>query len=579
MKTPGWLSFYTKDDQYSREKFAGDLERLRSWYLDRGYINFSIESTQVSITPDKSHVYVVVNVSEGKQFTLREVKLAGDLVVPEEELRLLMVMRPGQTFSRNVLTLTSELLTKRLGNEGYTFANVNGIPEVHNEDDTVTVTFFVDPGKRSYVRRVNFRGNTRTADQVLRREMVQMEGGWASTDKIEQSKVRLERLGFFREVNVETRPVPGTTDQVDVEYAVEEQPSGSLSASVGFAQGSGLILGASVSQNNFLGTGNKVSIAVNTSSFRTLYSFSYLNPYFTLDGISRGFNFFYRQTDFDEGNIQDFTTDAFGGGVTFGYPITFSDRLTFRLGYTNTQVNEGVIPAQEISAFLADEGDQFDAFSLEAGWSRNRLNRGVLATRGSRQSLSLEVAVPPSDLKYYKLSYSGEKYFPLSENLTLRMRTDLGYGDAYGGSGVMPFFEHYFSGGFNSVRGFEANTLGPRNNPAPLDPDQDPAPFGGNVLIEGSAEIIFPTPFVRDQRSIRSSLFLDAGNVFLTERSSGIPDGPEDDVNLSDLRYSVGIGLTWITGFGPLTFSLAKPLNDESGDDTQIFQFSFGQAF
>ncbi len=578
LKQPGLLSWYTKDDQYSREKFGGDLERLRSFYLDRGYINFTVESTQVSITPEKDRVYLTINISEGQQFKVREVKLAGELVVPEEELRLLLVMRKDQIFSRQLLTLTSDLLTKRLGNEGYTFANVNGIPEIHDEDDTVSVTFFVDPGKRSYVRRINFRGNTRTADNVLRREMVQLEGGWASTEKVEQSKTRLERLGYFKNVNVETKPVPGTSDQVDVEYSVDEQPSGSISASVGFAQGSGLILGGSISQNNFLGTGNQVSAAINTSSFRTQYSFSYLNPYYTLDGISRGFNVFYRETDFDAGNITGFSTDALGGGVTFGYPINFSDRIFFRTGFTSTALNAGTFPSAEIAGFIAKEGKDYNVLNMETGWSRNRLNRTLLPTSGSRQNLGMEISVPGSDLQYYKLSYNGEKYFPLNRDFTFRLRTDLGYGDGYGSGGGLPFFENYYAGGISSVRGYESNTLGPRDTPNPASGDT-PDPFGGNVLIAGSAEVLFPIPFLRDQQGLRGSFFLDGGNVFLTDRPGGGASTNDDDVSFSNLRFSVGFGINWLTGFGPLSFAIAAPINSESGDDTQAFQFSFGQAF
>ncbi len=578
LKQPNFLSWYTKDDQYSHEKFGGDLERLRSFYLDRGYINFTVESTQVSITPEKDRVYLTVNVSEGKQFKVREVKLAGDLVVPEEELRLLLVMRKDQIFSRQLLTLTSDLLTKRLGNEGYTFANVNGIPEVHDDDNSVSVTFFVDPGKRSYVRRINFRGNTRTADNVLRREMVQLEGGWASTEKVEQSKTRLERLGYFKNVNVETKPVPATSDQVDVEYAVEEQPSGSISASVGFAQGSGLILGGSISQNNFLGSGNQVSVAVNTSSFRTQYSFSYLNPYYTLDGISRGFNMFFRETDFEEGNITGFSTDAAGAGVTFGYPINFSDRLYFRTGFTATSLNAGIFPSAEIAGFIANEGDDYNVLTVEGGWNRNRLNRTLMPTNGSRQGLGLEITVPGSDLKYYKLSYNAEKYFPINNDFTFRVRTDLGYGDGYGGTQGLPFYEHYYAGGISSVRGYEANTLGPRDTPNPASGD-DADPFGGNILVTGSAEILFPIPFLRDQQGLRGSLFLDGGNVFLTDRPGAGVNTSDDDPSFGNLRFSVGFGVNWLTGFGPLSFAIAAPINSESGDDTQAFQFSFGQAF
>ncbi|NQD93901.1 outer membrane protein assembly factor BamA, partial [Pseudomonas sp. CrR25] len=333
LKTTNWLSFFRNDDKYAREKLSGDLERLRSYYLDRGYINMDISSTQVSITPDKKHVYITVNVDEGQKYSVREVKLSGDLKVPEEEIRALLLVKEGQVFSRKVMTTTSELITRRLGNEGYTFANVNGVPEAHDEDDTVSITFVVDPGKRAYVNRINFRGNTKSEDEVLRREMRQMEGGWASTYLIDQSKIRLERLGFFKEVNVETPQVPGTDDQIDVNYSVEEQASGSITASVGFAQNAGLILGGSITQNNFLGTGNRVSVGLTRSEYQTRYNFGFVDPYWTPDGVSLGYNAFYRTTDYDEldTDISSYAVDSLGGGVSIGYPISETSRLTYGL--------------------------------------------------------------------------------------------------------------------------------------------------------------------------------------------------------------------------------------------------------
>src|SRR5690554_880518 len=333
LKTTNWLSFFRNDDKYAREKLSGDLERLRSYYLDRGYINMDITSTQVSITPDKKDVYVTVNIAEGERYTVRDVKLSGDLKVPQEDLQALLLAKEGQVFSRKVMTTTSELITRRLGNEGYTFANVNGVPEAHDEDNTVSITFVVDPGKRAYVNRINFRGNTKTEDEVLRREMRQMEGGWASTYLIDQSKTRLERLGFFKEVNVETPQVPGTDDQIDVNYSVEEQPSGSIMASIGFAQNAGLILGGSISQNNFLGTGNRVSIGLTRSEYQTRYNFGFVDPYWTEDGVSLGYNAFYRTTDYDEldYDVSSYSVDSLGGGVNIGYPISETSRLSFGL--------------------------------------------------------------------------------------------------------------------------------------------------------------------------------------------------------------------------------------------------------
>ena len=591
LKTTNLLSFFRNDDKYAREKLSGDLERLRSYYLDRGYINMDIYSTQVSITPDKKHVYITVNVDEGEKYRVREVKLSGDLRVPEAEVKALLLAKEGQVFSRKVMTTTSELITRRLGNEGYTFANVNGVPEAHDEDHTVSITFVVDPGKRAYVNRINFRGNTKSEDEVLRREMRQMEGGWASTYLIDQSKTRLERLGFFKEVNVETPQVPGTDDQVDVNYSVEEQASGSITASVGFAQNAGLILGGSISQNNFLGTGNKVSVGLTRSEYQSRYNFGFVDPYWTVDGVSLGYNAFYRATDYDDldVDVSSYAVDSLGGGVSIGYPISETSRLTYGLTIQQDTIDTGRYTVDEIVDFLETEGDSYLNLKSSVGWSESTLNRGVLANRGHSQSLVFETTVPGSDLSFFKLDYRGQLFQPLSERYTLRLHTELGYGDSYGSTSAMPFYEHYYAGGFNSVRGFEDSSLGPRSTPSKVagggpdkygrytDPDQDALPFGGNVLVQGGVELLFPLPFVKDQRSLRTALFWDVGNVFDTSCSSTSPSC--NGIDAGDLASSVGLGLTWITALGPLSFSLAMPIVEPDDADTQVFQFSLGQTF
>lgn len=602
LKPSHWASFFKNDDKYAREKLSGDLERLRSFYLDRGYINMDIVSTQVSITPDKKHVYIAVNIDEGEKFTVRDVRLSGDLKIPEEQIRALLLVQPGQVFSRRVMTTTSELLTRRLGNEGYTFANVTGVPETHSEDNSVTVTFVVDPGKRAYVNRINFRGNTKTEDEVLRREMRQMEGGWASTYLIDQSKARLERLGFFKEVNVETPAVPGTDDQIDVNYTVEEQPSGSIMASIGFAQNSGLILGGSISQNNFLGTGNRVSAGLTRSEYQERYNFSFLDPYWTPDGVSLGYNAFYRSTDYDEldYSISSYSVDSLGLGITFGYPISEYSRLSYGLSAQQDKIKTGLYTVDEIVDFIESEGDNYTNFKANIGWTQSALNRGILATRGYSQSAYVEATLPGSDLSFYKIDYRGQIFAPLGDQYALRFHTQLGFGDGYGDSQDLPFYEHYYAGGFNSVRGFEDSSLGPRSTPSVVrnaageivygvrdaygrvtDPDQDPLPFGGNVLIQGGVELLFPLPFVKDQRSLRTTLFLDVGNVFDTNCSAPqkLRNDPSCDIDLGNLASSVGVGLTWITALGPLSFSLAKPLKEPKYADTQVFQFSLGQTF
>jgi len=552
LKTTNWLSFFRNDDKYAREKLSGDLERLRSYYLDRGYINMDITSTQVSITPDKKDVYVTVNIAEGERYTVRDVKLSGDLKVPREEVEALLLAKQGQVFSRKVMTTTSELITRRLGNEGYTFANVNGVPEPHDEDNTVSITFVVDPGNRAYVNRINFRGNTKTEDEVLRREMRQMEGGWASTYLIDQSKTRLERLGFFKEVNVETPQVPGTEDQID----------------------------------NFLGTGNRVSLGLNRSEYQTRYNFGFVDPYWTEDGVSLGYNAFYRTTDYDEldYDVSSYSVDSLGGGVNIGYPISETARLSFGLSVQQDSIDTGLYTVDEIFDFMEKEGDSFLNFKGSAGWSESTLNRGVLATRGHSQSLVFETTIPGSDLSFYKLDYNGQLFVPMTKDYTLRMHTRLGYGDAYGSTERLPFYEHYYAGGFNSVRGFEDSSLGPRSTPSDgtrpgtvKDPDQDPLPFGGNVLVQGGLEVLFPMPFVKDQRSLRTSLFWDVGNVFDTNCPSGSNNC--SDIDIGDMASSVGVGLTWITAMGPLSFSLAMPVVEPDDADTQVFQFSLGQTF
>ena len=570
LKMPSLWSSFTSDDKYSKEKLSGDLERIRSFYLDSGYIKFTIESTQVSISPFKEDVFITVNVSEGPLFTVKSFDLKGDLILEKDILEKLVLIKPGDVFSRKKLTLSSDYISRALGSEGYTYANVNAIPETH-EDNSASITFFVDPGKRNYVRRINFRGNTNTRDEVLRQEIIQMEGASASTDLIEGSKTRLERLGFFSNVTIDTPSVPGVNDQIDVNYHVEEQSSGNLSASLGFSQGSGFTLGLSVSENNFFGSGKRVSFGINTNDTVKSANFSYLNPYYTVDGVSRGFSVFARKTDFDEGGSSDYSLDASGASVTFGYPINNISRLKFTFGYTNTNLSTGEEVPLEILGFVQENGDNFDTFSFTTSWSRSTLNRGQFPTRGWGQNLSLRVAAPFSDLSFYKLNYSSNTYFPLDVNheFIFRIRNKWSWADSYGDTDSLPFYEHYFTGGITSVRGFERNTLGMQTSPQSEGDLSDP--FGGDLLFENSAELIFPLPFIKDQRSLRLAYFIDSGNVFDTDRGF--------DFDARELRWSTGVSLQWITFIGPLGFSFGKAINDVPNDDTQFFQFSLGQPF
>jgi outer membrane protein insertion porin family len=644
LKTTGWWSWLSDNDKYSREKLKGDLEKLNSYYLDRGFTKFRVTSTQVATTPDRKAVYITINVNEGTEYKVGKVDLSGDIILPEEELRKFILVQTGQTFSQALVTNTEQLLTKRLGNEGYNFAKVKGVPEADDNGNTVDIKFFVDPGKRTYVNRINFSGNSRTADDVLRREMRQMEAAPASSDKIEQSRVRLERLGFFKEAKVDTQEVPGSDDLIDLKYSVEEQPSGSIGASVGFAQGTGLVLGANLQENNFLGSGKQVGIGLNKSKYLTDVRFSYLDPYFTEDGVSRGFSIYDREADLGEIDVANYSTSTFGGNMTFGYPLSETQRLGFTLGAAHTTIDAGYLTPLEIvgsprplksvdhyfdvntstgaltgplaidpqlftdplargRGFLDIYGDSYNELTFTTSWSESTLNRGQLATRGHSQSVSLEIALPGSDLEYYKLGYNAQVFLPLTESLTSRMHLELGYGDGYGNLDQLPFYENLFAGGFSSVRGFQSHSLGPRGTQAlyysttsdgvtpgyvRLDGagkfqvidnalNDRPDPIGGNIMITGGAELLFPLPFIKDQRSIRSSFFVDSGQVYST--NCGAAQVNCYSVDLSRLVVSTGFGLTWITGFGPLTFSIAKPLKEGDFDRTEFFQFSLGTGF
>ncbi len=558
LRPTNWLSFYTKDDQYAKQKLSADLERLRSYYLDRGYIKFSIDSTQVTLTPDKKEIYITINIKEGDLYTLEKVRLTGNLVVPPQELIDRVQVGPGEIFSRKNATLTSKAISDRLGDEGYLFANVNMVPEIDEKKKTVVMTFFVDPGKRVYVRRINMKGNTKTRDEVLRREMRQMEAAWAATRKIERSKTRLERLGYFEQVNVETPPVVGTSDQVDVNYSVTERSSGNLSAGVGFSQVQGLIFNANISQDNVFGTGKRVNLAFNNSDVTTQYRFGYFNPYYTLDGVSMGYDLGYVSRNANNANISNYTTDVINTGFNFGIPLNEFDRLRFNFDAKYTKLKTGSFTSTEINDFVLQQGESFLTFSAAVGWTHDTLNRALFPTSGGQQRFSALATVPGSDLTYYKVSYKQQQYFPISKDFTFRLLGEAAYGDGYGDTKALPFFEHYFAGGVRSIRGFRDNTLGPR--------DSNNRAFGGASKIVGKAELLFPVPFMQDSKSVRMGAFVDAGAI---NRS----------FTLKNMRYSVGISGEWLSPFGALAVSIAVPMNSSANDQTQSFQFSFGSGF
>lgn len=554
------LSLFSDSDQYSRRRLSGDLESLRSHYLDNGYVNFSIDSTQVSITPDKQDVYITINVTEGEQYTVSSIALAGDLIVPEEELRGLLTIGPGQIFSRRLTQQSATAISDRLGLEGYAFSNVNPVPELDREKREVALTFMVDPGRRIYVRRINVAGNIRTRDEVVRRELRQMEGGWISTDKVNLSRARLMRLGFFEEANVETPTVPGVPDQVDVEFGVKERPSGSLMAGVGYSQAQGVLLNASISQDNVFGTGRRVSATVNNSSVNRIYSFSYNNPYHTLDSISRGFSLFARETDAAEADIADFSSDVYGLSIDYGFPLSEYNRASLSLGYEYTRIRTDEDTPQAFLDFLDLNEDRFHIYKLTTGITHDTRNRAILADSGRMHSLSTEIALPGSGLEYYKLRYRGLEYVPLFAGFKLLFKGEVGYGDAYGDTTALPFFENFYAGGPESIRGFRSNSLGPRSIDRPL---------GGAFKTVANVELILPLPGTEENRSLRVSTFFDIGNVF----------ADTGDFDTGELRRSVGVSVLWYTPLAPMTFSLGKALNAREGDRTETFQFTLGSFF
>ncbi|MDM8569296.1 outer membrane protein assembly factor BamA [Thiotrichales bacterium HSG1] len=561
LSTGGWFSFITKDDQYSSIQLAADLETINSYYLDRGYLNFTIDSTQISITPNKKHVYITINLTEGNKYKISEVNLVGNLIVPKDKLMENIKLKVGDFYSSKKISKTKVAISESIGEEGYYFANINAMPDINEKDKTVAVNFFVDPGKRIYVRRITFSGNTKTRDEVLRREMRQMEAGWISSKDIKRSLTRLKRLRFFEEADVDVKRVPNTIDQVDVDYKVVERPSGNLMAGVGYSQTQGALFDISIAQENFLGSGKRVGLTFNNSRVYTLYRFSYLNPYTTINGISRGFNIFYRTTDSERANLTRYSTDVYGTGVNFGLPI--SEYNFFNVGgeFDDTTLKATRYSADEIYDFIDKNGDSYKSYRLTSSWRHDTRNRVLFPDSGVLQSVSIEAALPVSDLNYYKLSYKHHWLYSLAEDYILLLKGNVAYGDGYGDDDGLPFFENYTAGGPHTVRGFRGNTLGPL--------DSNHRPLGGNLKVVGNVEVILPVPFTENIRSFRISAFVDAGNVYAFD----------EDFDSSEIRYSTGLSAIWLSPVGVLSFSLAKPLNDKDGDQIESFQFTLGTTF
>jgi outer membrane protein insertion porin family len=566
LTTPNWMSWWNKDDQYSKQKLNADIETLRSFYMNKGYLEFNVDSTQVSITPDKKDIYITINITEGEKYTISEVKLAGETLVPEDELRQLIQVQAGDTFSREKVTQTSKAISDRLSNDGYAFSNVNPVPEINKEKHTAAFTFFVDPGKRVYVRRINVVGNTRTRDEVIRREVRQLESAWYASNKIDRSKERIVRTDFFSDVNVETPAVPGTADQVDLNISVTEKSTGSVQFGAGLSSNEGVVFGITVNQNNFLGTGNRVSAQVNTGKVNTTYSLSYTDPYFTPDGVSRGIDVYRRDVNTSSLNIGTYNTSSYGGGVRFGIPLNERDGLNFGLSADFTSVDLTDESPQQYKDFCEKaSGCTSNSLVTTAGWTHDSRDSIMFTTKGVLQRLSGELALPVLDLEYYKIDYKHAWFKELFTGYTLMLNGEIGYADSYGDR-KYPFFKNFYMGGVNTVRGYDNGSLGPRSIDAVTGND---FALGGTKRLLGNAELYIPIPGLKESKQFRLSAFLDAGNVFGTDAS----------YDFGELRYSTGVGLSWISPFGPLKLVFAKPLNSKTGDDTQAIQFQLGQQF
>ncbi len=557
LRTPGWMTWWSKHDQYSRQKLSADLEELRSYYLDRGYLEFNVDSTQVTISPDKKDIFISVSITEGAKFTISDIKVAGEMLLPEEEILKLITVKPGEVFARTRIAESTKNISDRLGNDGYAFANVNAVPNLDKSKNQAAFTFFIDPGRRVYVRRINIAGNNRTRDEVIRREMRQLEGGWYAANKINLSRSRVDRLGYFTEVNVETPSVTGTTDQVDVNFTVTEKPTGNILLGAGFGSGEGLVLSGSIAQQNIFGSGKFVSVQVNSSKVNTVYALSYTDPYFTVDGISQGFDVYSRELDGTQGQFGRYITKTLGGGIRFGVPVTERDTITYGLGYENTSITIFSDSPLFYKDYVSTFGKDNDAIIASAGWVRDGRDSLIYPTKGTLQRAVGEVGLPGGSLEYFKTSYQYQRYFPLTRDYTLMLNSEVGYGQGSGGK-PLPFFKNYFAGGVNSVRGFRNATIGPK--------DEDGFPRGASHRLLGNAEFLFPFPGLRNDKSVRLSAFVDAGMV-------------EEKYDFGEFRYSTGLSLFWSSPVGPLKISIAKSLNAQVGDRKQAFQFTFGGAF
>jgi outer membrane protein insertion porin family len=587
LATPNWLSWYTKRDQYSRQKLGADLESVRSYYLNRGYLDFRIESTQVSISPDKNDIFININVHEGERYTVSGVKLSGEMLGLDEELNALVDVKAGEVFNAEKLNAVAKRVTDRMATLGYAFASANPIPEADKDKREVAFTIVVDPGRRVYVRRVNIAGNSRTRDEVIRREIRQYESAWFDSEKVRLSRDRIDRLGFFESVTVDTPPVPSAPDQVDVNVTVKERATGNISLGAGYSSTEGLVITAGLSQQNLFGSGNALSLEINTSSANRVIAISHTDPYVTTEGISRSVELFDRNSDLAELGLSSVGYSTRGMGVVYGVPFTEFDRVFFGLRWENTTIDLTPFSPLRYVEYVRQFGETSASLAFTTGWSRDNRDNLLVPQRGTYQRAFAEVGLPVLDLQYYRLSYQYQQFWPLFSRLTLAFNTEVGYGDGYQ-SDPYPFFKNFYVGGIGSVRGYEGGSLGPR--------DLSGNPLGGNRRFNASFEALAPLPGA--DRTLRALAFLDMGqvwgqNVLCPDGSaptfsasttvvcptSGNPIYENQRVDFGDVRYSIGLGIAWISPLGPLKISYAYPLNDKPGDRLQRFQFQIGTGF
>ncbi len=555
------FSFFSSKDKYAKEKLVGDIDKLTSFYRDRGFLNFEVVSTQVSLSKDKSAVFVNINIHEGDQYRIGKVSVAGNSGIDKNKFNKLASLKEGQVFSQTKLIETRNNLKKQMDKDGFAFSRIGVLPQVDKVNKRVNLVFQAEKGQRTYVRRINIRGNFRTKDEVFRREMRQLESSFLSKEKVERSKVRIQRLPYVESVKITTSPVAGRSDQVDLDVIVSEKSSNQFNAGLGYSQSNGLLFNVGVSQNNFMGTGKSLSVSASKSDSTNNFRLSYNNPYHTVDGVGRGFNVFYEENKADKDDVSDYTSDAYGADINYTIPLTEDNSLRFSIGGEHREIKTSSSSPDHIKSFIADNGDEYNNILGKLSYIHDTRNRFLFPTTGVRHNVSLEVGLPGSDLEYYKLRYRGSSYFPVSENVTFALKGGIQTGDGFGDSESLPFFERFYSGGISTVRGFENNSLGPT--------DSNNDPMGGSFAVDARAELQFPVPFAADVKGLRMSAFVDAGNVYKDF----------DAFEADDIRYSAGLAATWMSPLGPFTLSYAKPLNEKDGDNTQEIQFSIGASF